>query len=429
MKSHGERAAIPSGPLAGITVVALEQAVSAPLCSRTLADLGARVIKVENPRGGDFTRDYDEVVHGMSSYFVWLNRGKESVALDVKGERGRQLLHRLLARADVVVSNLAPGATTRLGVDGDQLRARYPRLVSLEISGYGAGGPLSAKRAYDLLVQAEGGVCAITGWPDQPAKPGPPVADCCTGVYGALTVLAALHERHQTGQGATCSVSLFDAVTELMGYPLTYTRYAGVDHQPVGMGSPAVAPYGAYRTGDGQTVVLGTTNDAEWQRLSAMIERPDLGADVRYRRNSGRVRHREELDRALAAWCAEGTLEHIQRSADAAGIGNARYNTPSEVLAHPQLAERGRWREVDSPVGPLTALVPPPVIGDHPPLMGGVPALGEHSEAVLGELGLTMPEIDDLVADGIIARPGSKSPDGSAGDDHATSAQEGDSYR
>ena len=375
-----------SGLLVDVTVVAVEQAVSAPLCTRTLADLGARVLKVENPRGGDFARGYDDVAKGLAAHFVWLNRGKESVAIDVKDPRGQELLHRLLAMADVLVSNLAPGATTRLGIDPAQLEARHPHLVGLEISGYGSGGPLSGKRAYDLLVQAESGGCAITGWAGAPAKPGPPMADACTGLYGVITVLAALHGR--TGRGLQASVGMFDAMAELMGYALTHARYADTEQQPVGMGSPAVAPYGAYPTADGQTVVLGTTNDVEWQRLAALMRRPDLAADERYRRNPDRVAHRAVLDAEVGTWCASLSLAEVQAAADQAGIGNARYNTPAEVVAHPQLAARDRWREIDSPAGPLTALLPPPVLDGHPLRMGAVPALGQHTDAVLAELGL-----------------------------------------
>ena len=388
-----------SGPLAGVTVVALEQAVSAPLCTRTLADLGARVIKVENPRGGDFARDYDDVVHGMAAHFVWLNRGKESVALNLKEPAAVEVLHRLLARSDVLVSNLAPGATSRLGIGPAQIEDRHPHLVAVEISGYGTGGPLSGKRAYDLLVQAESGACAVTGQAGAPAKPGPPMADACTGLYAVIAILAGLLDRGRTRAGAgSISVSMFDAMAELMSYALTWTRYTGVDQDPVGMGSPAVAPYGAYPTADGQTVVIGTTNDREWQRLANdLMGRSDLGADERYRHNADRVTHRDVLDLALGDWCARHDLPDIQAAADAAGIGNARYNRPSEVLAHPHLAQRDRWREVDTPVGPITALLPP-IINGHQPPMGAVPALGAHTESVLAELGLDAEEIAQLSA-------------------------------
>ena len=396
-----------AGPLAGITVVALEQAVSAPMCTRVLADFGARVIKVENPRGGDFARHYDDVVNGLAAHFVWANRGKESVTLDLKTEAGLEILHRLLDRADVLVSNLAPGSTARLGIAPAELAERHPDVIGVEIDGYGPGGPLSHKRAYDLLAQAESGACAVTGRPGEPAKPGPPMADISTGLYSALSILALLYSRDagsDSGRhGNAVAVSLFDTMTDLMGYPLTYTQHSGIDQQPLGMSSPAVAPYGAYRTGDGQTVVLGTTNDAEWQRLSRQfIQRDDLADDPRFANNFGRCAHRGILDDAIGAWCAAHDLEHVQKTADAAGIGNARYNRPSEVLVDPQLAARDRWRQVDTPAGPIQALLPPPVIADYQPAMGAVPGLGQHTDSVLAEFGITPDEIDALRDQGAI---------------------------
>jgi itaconate CoA-transferase len=375
--------------LEGVLVVALEQAVSAPLATRTLADLGARVIKVEHPNGGDFTRRFDDVVHGMAAHFVWLNRGKESVTLDLSVAAAREALHALLGRADVLVSNLGPGATGRLGIGPDDLAARHPRLIGVEISGYGRSGPLSGKRAYDLLVQAEAGACAITGRPGEPAKPGPPYADTSTGLYTAIAVLSALAERATTGKGRQIEVAMFDVVAELMGYPLTWTRYTGIDQQPVGMGSPAVAPYGAYPTADGRTVVLGTTNDGEWQRLARqMLGRADLAGDPRYARNDDRVACRDELDAVLAQWTEGRTLAEVQDAADAAGIGNAVYRTPMEVLDHPHLRARDRWREVDTPVGPVLGLLPPLLFDGQALPAGPVPGLGEHTAAVLAELGI-----------------------------------------
>jgi crotonobetainyl-CoA:carnitine CoA-transferase CaiB-like acyl-CoA transferase len=322
------------------------------------------------------------------------------VTLDLKTEAGLDILHRLLDRADVLVSNLAPGSTARLGIAPDDLAARHPDMIAVEIDGYGAGGPLSHKRAYDLLAQAESGACAVTGYPGAPAKPGPPVADISTGLYSALSILALLYSRDG---GRAVSVSLFDTMTDLMGYPLTYAEHAGVDQQPLGMSSPAVAPYGAYRTADGQTVVLGTTNDAEWQRLSReILQRDDLADDQRFATNAGRVVHRDILDEAIGAWCASHDLEHVQKTADAAGIGNARYNLPSEVLSHPQLTARDRWRNIDTPTGPIRALLPPPVISGYRPPMGPVPGLGQHTDSVLAELGIADDEIVALRAQGAI---------------------------
>ncbi|MFL0274524.1 CaiB/BaiF CoA transferase family protein [Mycobacterium sp. SMC-19] len=401
-----------NAPLAGVTVVALEQAVSAPMCTRALADFGARVIKVENPDGGDFARYYDDVVNGQAAHFVWVNRGKESVTLDLKSEAGRDVLHRLLDRADVLVSNLAPGATARLGLSREQMAQRHPNVIAVEIDGYGAGGPLSHKRAYDLLVQAESGVCSVTGNPGAPAKPGPPVADVTTGLYAALSIMALLVGRKGAGAqpdspAPSISVSLFDTMAEMMGYHLTYARHSGIDQQPLGMSSPAVSPYGAYPTADGHTVVLGTTNDREWQRLAReLLGRNDLADDPRFAGNADRVVNRAILDEAIAAWCARHDLAHIQDAADAAGIGNARYNAPSDVLAHPQLAQRDRWHSIDTPAGPIPSLLPPPVISGYHPPMGAVPGLGEHTDAVLDELGLTGEEIDGLRAGGVIRQAG-----------------------
>jgi len=391
-------------PLSGVTVIALEQAVSAPMCTRTLADFGARVIKVENPNGGDFARDYDDVVNGQAAHFVWANRGKESVTLDLKTDDGLAVLHRLLDRADVLVSNLAPGATARLGISPADLADSHPDVIAVEIDGYGAGGPLSHKRAYDLLVQAESGTCAITGQPGAPAKPGPPVADISSGLYSALSILALLFSRDgRARRGGAVNVSLFDTMAELMGYPLTYTQHSGIDQQPLGMSSPAVSPYGAFATADGQTVVLGTTNDREWQRLARdIIQRPDLADDARFTTNSGRCAHRDVLNEAIGSWCATNDLADIQKIADDAGIGNSRYNLPSEVLVHPQLSERDRWRRVDTPAGPITAILPPPIIDGFEFLMRAVPGLGQHTDAILAELGFTGEEIAGMRGRGVI---------------------------
>ncbi|TQK28216.1 CaiB/BaiF CoA-transferase family protein [Arthrobacter sp. SLBN-53] len=388
-----------TGPLAGITIVAMEQAISAPMCTRVLADFGARIIKIENPDGGDFARSYDDVVNGMAAHFVWANRGKHSVTLNLKSPAGLDVLHRLLAGADAFVSNLAPGATDRLGVGPQDLQRRHPHVIPVQIDGYGAGGPLSGKRAYDLLVQAESGACATTGHPGMPAKPGPPVADITTGLYSALSILALLVGRAAGGGDAApaVSVSLFDTMTDIMGYPLTYAQHSGMDQQPLGMGSPAVAPYGAFGTRDGHTVVLGTTNDREWQRLAReIIDRPDLADDPRLATNVQRCAHREELNTAIESWCARHDLEDIQRTADAAGIGNSRFNTPSEVVNHRHLTARDRWRAVDTPHGEITALLPPPIITGFELGMGAVPGLGEHTDTVLAEIGYSETEVAAL---------------------------------
>ncbi|MGQ9348585.1 CaiB/BaiF CoA transferase family protein [Mycolicibacterium gilvum] len=345
-----------AGPLAGVTVVAMEQAVAAPMCTRVLADFGARIIKVENPNGGDFARAYDDVVNGpggLAAHFVWSNRGKESVTLNTKSPAGLEVLHRLLDRADAFVSNLAPGATARLGLSPADLAERHPQVIPVEIDGYGPGGPISHKRAYDLLVQAESGSCAVTGYPGMPAKPGPAVADFTSGLYAAMSIVSLLYgraTRPEPGPAPHVELSLFDVMTDVMGYALTYTQHSGIDQEPLGVGSPAVAPYGAFPTRDGQTVVLGTTNDREWQRVAReIIDRPDLADDPRFATNPGRCANRDVLEEAIGAWCARHDLAEIQDKADRAGIGNSRYNLPSEVIAHPHLVARDRWRTVATP--------------------------------------------------------------------------------
>lgn len=396
----------PALPLAGITVIAMEQAVSAPMCTRVLCDFGARVIKIENPKGGDFARDYDDVVNGLAAHFVWANRGKESVTLNLKSPAGMDVLHRLLAGADAFVSNLAPGATARLGLSPADLRARHPQVIPVEIDGYGPGGPLSEKRAYDLLVQAESGSCAATGHPGMPAKPGAPVADITTGLYSALSIMALLLGRARNGAteaAPAVAVSLFDTMTDIMGYQLTYTQHSGIDQEPLGMSSPAVAPYGSFGTRDGQTVVLGTTNDREWQRLAReIIERPDLADDPRFATNPQRCANRDELNAAIETWCAQHDLDDIQRIADAAGIGNSRYNKPSEVIAHEHLKARDRWRQVGTPHGEIAALLPPPVISGVELGMGAVPGLGQHTDDVLRELGYSAEELAGMRDEGAI---------------------------
>jgi len=398
-----------AAPLAGVTVVAMEQAVAAPICTRVLADFGARVIKIENPNGGDFARDYDDVVNGpdgLAAHFVWCNRGKESVTLNTKSPAGMDILHQLLDRADAFVSNLAPGSTARMGIAAADLAQRHPNVIPVEIDGYGPGGPISHKRAYDVLVQAESGSCAVTGYPGMPAKPGPAMADFTTGLYAAISILALLVARGRGPDEAPApavELSLFDVMTDVMGYALTYTQHSGIDQEPLGVGSPAVAPYGAFPTRDGQTVVLGTTNDREWQRVAReIIDRADMADDPRFATNPDRCRHRAILDEAIGSWCAQHDLAEIQKVADDAGIGNSRYNLPSEVVVHPQLTARDRWRTVGTSKGDIQALRPPPVISGFEQPMGAVPGLGEHTDAVLAELGLTAEEIGRLRADNVI---------------------------
>lgn len=390
-------------PLAGITVVAFEQAVAVPYCTRQLADFGARVVKIEQPPAGDFTRAYDGVVRGMAAHFVWLNRNKESLALNLKATGADEVAARLLGRADVAVQNLAPGAADRLGISAGQLAARHPRLVAVDVSGYGAGGPYDGRRAYDLLVQAEAGACAITGEQEAPAKPGPPMADLGTGMQVLAAVLAALVDRATTGRGIALSVGMFDVATDWMGFALQHTLHSGQELVPVGMGSPKVAPYGGFPTVDGQTVVLGTTNDREWRALARdMLGRPDLADEPAYATNEQRCAARAELHQVVAEWTSRRSLAEVQRAADAAGIGNARFNQVADVLDYPQLLARNRWQDVGSPVGPLPQLRRPVLAEAWAERAEAIPGFGEHTDAILDELGFDGGEIAELRAAGAI---------------------------
>jgi itaconate CoA-transferase len=391
----------PGLPLAGVTVVAFEQAVAAPYCTRLLADLGARVIKIEQPGTGDFTRHFDAAASGLATHFVWLNRNKESLALDCKRAEARPVLDRLLASADVVVQNLAPGAAQRLGVDAESLVHRYPAMVAADLSGYGIGGPLDHRRAYDLLVQSEGGSCAVTGTEGAPAKPGIPIADVGTGLQAATSILAALVGRGQSGNGAVIRVSMFDTVIDFLGFALLYTSYTGEVRPPNGMSSPVVSPYGAYPTKDGRTVVIGTTHDGEWQRLAgALLHRPDLAADPSLATNAQRLGQRDRLDAAIADWTRTHDLAEVCSLADAAGIGSAAYNNLDEVVDHPQLTTRGRWQQVDSPIGQVASLLPAFTSPQWTTPLRPVPALGEHTAAIISELGFPAGFTDQLRAAG-----------------------------
>src|SRR3954454_10275642 len=373
-------------PLDGILVVALEQAVAAPLATRHLADLGARVVKIERPDGGDFARHYDHAVKGLASHFVWLNRGKESMVLDVKQPGGADVLDRLIARADVFLHNLGPGAVDRLGFDSNRLRAAYPRLVICAMSGYGSTGPYRDKRAYDLLVQSEAGLVAVTGTPEHAAKAGIPVADIASGMYAFANVLAALLHRERTGEGAAFEVTMLDALVEWMGHPLHVAEHTGEDPPRAGLSHPVIAPYDASPTADGHEVVIGIQNDREWVRLATdVLGRPDLATDPEFAPNVARVRNREAVDAAVAAAMAKLPVDDAIRALDDARIASARLREVSEVLDHPQLAARDRWRETSTPgvdVRPLRSAVEP--VGESP--IGPVPRLGEHTETVLAEL-------------------------------------------
>ena len=371
--------------LEGITVVALEQAVAAPFATRQLADLGARVIKIERPGAGDFARGYDRTVLGQASYFVWLNRGKESVELDVKSPGGQEVMAALLARADVFVQNLAPGAAERLGLGADGLLARHPRLICCSVSGYGPDGPYAGKKAYDLLVQCEAGLLSVTGTPEAPCKAGISVADIAAGMYAYSGVLTALYERERTGRGSSFTVSLLDALGEWMSQPYLYTVYGGAEARRTGARHASISPYGPYRARGGD-VFIGLQNEREWAVLcEKVLGRPDLIADERFATNPDRVSRDDELTAIIEAVLGSMTPDEVVARLDAAGIASARLRTPAEFAAHPQLEARDRWREADTPAGPVRTLLPPVTMPGRPAAMGAVPALGQHTEAVLAE--------------------------------------------
>jgi crotonobetainyl-CoA:carnitine CoA-transferase CaiB-like acyl-CoA transferase len=364
-------------PLDGIVVVACEQAVAAPFATRQLAELGARVIKVERPDTGDFARDYDTTVQGLSSHFVWLNRSKESMALDLKSDTVTVL--RLLERADVFVQNFAPGAAERLGLGADVLRARFPRLITCSISGYGPDGPYRDAKAYDLLVQAEAGVLAVTGSPDEPAKAGIPVADIAAGMYAFSGILAALYERDRTDRGRHVEISLFDALVEWMGFPLQYTAGSGTAPRRAGTSHAAIAPYGAFAAGDGGEIVLGIQNEREWVAFCAQVlRRPELAVDERFATGAARVANRPALHGEIDSVFAELTTAEIVERLATARIANARRREVADVLDHPQLLARDRWTEVGSGAGPVRSLRPPL----EPARLGPIPRLGEHTAAI-----------------------------------------------
>lgn len=394
-------------PLQGITVVALEHAIAAPFCTRQLADLGARVIKIERPGAGDFARGYDGRVRGLSSHFVWTNRSKESVTLDLKHAAAPAILERLLARADVLVQNLAPGAAARLGLSFEALHEMYPRLIVCDISGYGDDpqrpGPYRDKKAYDLLIQSESGFLSVTGTEQEPAKAGCSIADIAAGMYAFSNVLAALLERGRTGRGRRIDVSMLEAMAEWMSYPLYYA-FDGAEPPPrSGAAHATIYPYGPFPTGDGRIVMLGLQNEREWRVFcEQVLEQPQLATDARFSSNAARNAARDALRAIIVAAFAPLTAEQVVARLDAAGIANARVNTMHDLWQHAQLAARARWVEVDTPAGPIPALLPPGASGRQSVRMDPVPALGQHTVAVLTELGLPPAEIERLRAAGAI---------------------------
>jgi itaconate CoA-transferase len=393
----------PAGPrpLDGITVVSLEHAIAAPFCTRQLADLGARVIKVERAGEGDFARHYDSRVAGLSSHFVWVNRGKESLALDLKAPLAAEVMTRLLARADVFVQNLAPGAAARLGLSAAALQERHPRLVVCDISGYGNDGPYRDRKAYDLLIQAEAGFLSVTGTAEEPAKAGSSIADIAAAMYAYSSILSALLLRGRTGLGSHIDVSMLESLAEWMGYPLYYA-YEGADPPPrMGAAHATIYPYGPFAAGDGRVVMLGLQNEREWQAFcEGVLEDPDLATDPRFASNAARNRHREALRRLILERFAPLDGAEVRARLDRAQIANADVNTMHDVWRHPQLAARGRWATIESPAGPLPALKPPGASDRFAHRMGAVPAVGEHNAAILAELGF---DPEALAADGKIA--------------------------
>lgn len=369
--------------------MSLEQAIAAPFCTRQLADLGARVIKVERPDVGDFARHYDKRVRGQSSHFVWVNRSKESLALDLKQPKDLKVLKALVGRADVLVQNLAPGASGRMGLSYETLQAQNPGLIVCDISGYGADGPYRDKKAYDLLVQSEAGVLSITGTKDEPAKVGMSIADISAAMYALTNILGAIMTRQRTGQGAKIDISMLESMAEWMSFPLYYAYQGQPPPQRVGAQHATIYPYGPFPTGDGGSVMLGLQNEREWEKLcSEVLQRPELATDPHFNANTLRVENQEELRQIIHGVFSKWTAEELLQRLDRAGIANAKLNEMEDVWQHPQLKARGRWTEVRTEGGWVPALIPPGCATVEDARMDSVPILGEHTEAILAELGI-----------------------------------------
>ena len=393
---------IPSGPLAGVRVLALEQAVAGPLCTRHLADLGADVVKIERPGGGDFARRYDTAVKGLSSYFVWLNRGKRSLTLDMKHPAARDILEKLVATSDVVVQNLGPGAIDRLGFAPERLRRDYPALVITSISGYGSGGPYETRKAFDLLLQGETGVIATTGHGDQLAKLGISVGDIGAAVYGVIGTLAALYERRADGQGRLVETSLFDALSEWMGYPAYFTLYGGEPPARAGVRHATVVPYGSYACADG-AVLFAVQTETQWKAFCETVcEHPEWETDDRFNASAQRRVNRDALEAMIEATFSTLPRAEVERRLEAADIPFGSVNEVAEFVAHPQLTARGRWRDVASPAGPLRAIVPPIDLEGMEPNMGAIPDVGDHTDEILAYLGYDPDAIAQLREQGAI---------------------------
>jgi len=390
-------------PLEGITVVSLEQAVAAPFASRQLADLGARVIKIERPGVGDFARDYDQSVKGQSAYFVWLNRSKESLTLDVKHPQAQEILARLIGQADVFIQNLAPGAARRLGLGADDLMKKHPRLIVCDISGYGDAGPYAHKKAYDLLVQSEAGIVSVTGTPEAECKVGISITDIGTGLHAYAAILGALYQREKTGKGTRIEITMFEAMVEWMMHPLYYTHFGGKAPQRSGPDHATIVPYGKFRAGDGASVMFGIQNEREWATFcEQVLARPALARDPRYDNNTKRNERRAEVVALIEEIFSAMTADQVVAKLDAAGIANGRMNTPEEVWNHPQLKARDRWREVGTSAGEIPAPLPPASYSGFEARMDPVPAIGEHTDAILTGLGYGEADIVELRAAGAV---------------------------
>ena len=378
-------------PLDHVTVVSLEHAIAAPFCTRQLADLGARVIKVERPEVGDFARNYDQRARGESSHFVWVNRSKESLALDLKNPEHLQVLKQLIAKADVLVQNLAPGATARMGLDASSLRAAHPRLIVCDISGYGNEGPYRDKKAYDLLIQSESGYLSVTGTPETPSKSGNSIADIAAGMYAYTNILSALIQRDKTGEGAHIDISMLEALAEWMGFPMYYATDNAPPPPRTGASHATIYPYGPFLAGDGVSVMLGLQNEREWVSFcKTVLCMPELATDSHFNNNSLRNQNRTDLESIILSVFATLTASEVIQRLDDAAIANARMNHMADLWAHPQLQARKRWTQVDSPAGLLPALLPPGLQSGFEYTMGPIPSVGQHNAAILEELGMTL---------------------------------------
>lgn len=390
-------------PLDGITIVALEHVIAAPFATRQLADLGARVIKIERPGGGDFARNYDERAQGMSSHFTWVNRSKESLTLDLKQDAALSILKKLLETADVFVQNLAPGAAARMGLSPDTLQAINPKLIYCNLSGYGEDGPYRDKKAYDLLIQSEAGLLSITGTPEVPSKVGISIADIAAGMYTYTNILAALLQRQKTGKGSVIDISMLEALGEWMGYPMYYSMDGASPPPRTGAAHATIFPYGPYQAGDGKTVMLGLQNEREWALFcEKVLNQPELANDPRFDKNFKRNENRTELTQIILKIFSTLTSEQVIAKLDEAQIANASLNDMHQFWAHPQLKARGRWASVDSPKGQISALLPPGINNSYQYRMDKIPGIGEHTVSILQEMNLTDSEIKSLRDQGAI---------------------------